>query len=190
MPNIVEQHILDNEANKVLESDDDEGNDVPTTPNPDYCLTMETMEPLNIGNQVTFIDAKQSKYYSSENKCLTENIKAKLCVRFTENKNHVFHIPTRNSYSIEEINKMWWNGPELQHMIWRNTLEYHYELGNWKTAVEEENFFMYHGIKTHPVHVPATLIAATHFHRQQLLKTCIDTALSISTSISSDSMIH
>jgi hypothetical protein len=75
-------------------------------------------------------------------------------LRFQEDKNIIYTIPCRASYTSEELNMIWWKGIEWQSMVWRNTIEYNYERGEWQTAIEEDNFCFYNGTKQHPAHVP------------------------------------
>lgn len=104
-------------------------------------------------------------------------------IQFSRSITDVMKIPSRDAYSPEQLDKLWYSCADLQAMIWRNTLEYNWERGDWKAAVEEDSFCYYNGKKVHPAHLPVNYSAAisNEMRRMTFLKGTLVTALSLST---------
>jgi hypothetical protein len=116
---------------------------------------------------------------SKGNSCKHEKSIRPRRIQFSTTGNAIIDIPPRTAYTSEQSRKLWYSGTELQTMIWRNTVEYNFERGDWKSAVEEDKFCLYNGIKLHPAHVPLNYYSSNASEREHrdLLKSCLDAAL-------------
>ena len=100
-------------------------------------------------------------------------------IQFSTTGNAIIDIPPRTAYTSEQSRNLWYSGTELRTMIWRNTVEYNFERGDWNSAVEEDKFCLYNGTKLHPAHVPLNYYLNNTREREHrnLLKRCLDEAL-------------
>ena len=83
---------------------------------------------------------------------LVETTVVKKMVRFMT-KVQIHAIPHHSNYSLHTKQLLWTSPEEMEEMTYRNYFEFASEQWDWHQAVEEEDFCLFAGKRTHPAHV-------------------------------------